>query len=527
MLLALNVVRLPRRGRRSAGSATTCSTRQMLALGRELLARHGRRGSLGDAGHRVLPARRRRPPRVQHGRALAGGPAGRARGRLGAHGADVSRGRRVREPAQRALRLVRAASAGMTVGRLRRDLRGHRGGARRRLARPGLARPAHPGDGAGSASSSSSGSSSNLSGGNIDNAAHVGGALAGAAIAALWRRGYRYSRARDRRRSSRRASASLVACIAIVAMRDRTDRFASIDLQERVEFTGDAVSDGRCGDAHEGLPAVERLGRGQGGTACELAAPGGRRGVRPPPSRAPSARGPVLRRPAEIPLPFARLRRVKLAVSHGSRASPPRAVRLRVDRLRRARRRAARPFALPSSTRHFERDRPFAIDHLALDIALDVAAHAHPRQARRSTSGASIPRPSELALDAVGFDDRERDRRRRSPRRSRYDGRSLRVPIDAGAQHGARRRGVPRDAAARPLLPRARRALPRPPAPGVDAVPGRGRAPLDPLPRQPAREDDDRDRRARARTAGTRSRTARSSSSDKPTRGRLDASTGR
>jgi aminopeptidase N len=49
---------------------------------------------------------------------------------------------------------------------------------------------------------------------------------------------------------------------------------------------------------------------------------------------------------------------------------------------------------------------PFAIDHLALEIALDVAAGAFARP-RRSTSGASIPRSTELALDAVGFDVRE------------------------------------------------------------------------------------------------------------------------
>ena len=100
---------------------------------------------------------------------------------------------------------------------------------------------------------------SNLGGGNIDNAAHVGGAVAGAAIAALWKREHRYSSA---------ATAGvlavcggvLVACIAIVAFRDRSDRFASVDLQGRVEFTGDAVSDGRCPDALDGLASVERLG---------------------------------------------------------------------------------------------------------------------------------------------------------------------------------------------------------------------------------------------------------------------------
>ncbi len=98
----------------------------------------------------------------------------------------------------------------------------------------------------------------NLGGGNIDNSAHIGGALAGGAIAALWRRGHRYSPA---------ATATilagcvgvLAACIAIVAIRDHNDRFASLDLQERIEFAGEAVSDGRCGDAHEALAAITRL----------------------------------------------------------------------------------------------------------------------------------------------------------------------------------------------------------------------------------------------------------------------------
>jgi rhomboid protease GluP len=101
--------------------------------------------------------------------------------------------------------------------------------------------------------------SNQLGGEKIDNTAHIGGALAGGAIAALWRRGYRYSSA---------ATATilagcvgvLVACIAVVAIRDHSDRFASLDLQERIELTGDAVTDGRCGDAQRGLAAVERLG---------------------------------------------------------------------------------------------------------------------------------------------------------------------------------------------------------------------------------------------------------------------------
>jgi rhomboid protease GluP len=98
----------------------------------------------------------------------------------------------------------------------------------------------------------------NLGGGNIDNAAHVGGALAGAAIAALWRRGARYSGAATAGVLAA-CAAVLIGCVAIVAIRDRRDPFASKDKQARVEWTSDAVSEGRCGDAHEGLAAVERL----------------------------------------------------------------------------------------------------------------------------------------------------------------------------------------------------------------------------------------------------------------------------
>ena len=108
----------------------------------------------------------------------------------------------------------------------------------------------------------------NLSGGNIDNAAHVGGALAGAGIASLWKRGQRYSTAATAGTLAA-CGAVLVACVAIVAFRNRTDRFAVLDEQARVELTGEAVSDGRCGDAQEGLAAVERLVPRQGARTAE------------------------------------------------------------------------------------------------------------------------------------------------------------------------------------------------------------------------------------------------------------------
>ena len=64
---------------------------------------------------------------------------------------------------------------------------------------------------------------------------------------------------------------------------------------------------------------------------------------------------------------------------------------------------AGRPFPLPTSVRHFERDRPFAIDHLAIDVTLDLAA-------RRVRGRATLdvrrvdPDAQELTLDAIGFD---------------------------------------------------------------------------------------------------------------------------
>ncbi len=64
---------------------------------------------------------------------------------------------------------------------------------------------------------------------------------------------------------------------------------------------------------------------------------------------------------------------------------------------------AARPFALPTSTRHFERDRPFAVEHLAADLTLDF-------DKKRVVGSASVrirrvdPEAEALVLDAVGFD---------------------------------------------------------------------------------------------------------------------------
>jgi aminopeptidase N len=87
----------------------------------------------------------------------------------------------------------------------------------------------------------------------------------------------------------------------------------------------------------------------------------------------------------------------------------------------------ARPFAFASSPRVFERDRPFLVDHLALDLTLDVA--------KKSVSGSASleiervdPEAEEIALDAVGFDVRAvKVGEKATP--FAYDGKVLRVTI--------------------------------------------------------------------------------------------------
>jgi membrane associated rhomboid family serine protease len=100
------------------------------------------------------------------------------------------------------------------------------------------------------------------SGNNIDNAAHVGGAVAGSAVAALWQRGTVYSE-RATAWVLVACAAVLAGCVGVVAYHDRTDPFASMLLEARVEATNDALAAGNCRRAHAGLLAVERLRTGR------------------------------------------------------------------------------------------------------------------------------------------------------------------------------------------------------------------------------------------------------------------------
>jgi aminopeptidase N len=89
---------------------------------------------------------------------------------------------------------------------------------------------------------------------------------------------------------------------------------------------------------------------------------------------------------------------------------------------------SGRPFALPTSTRHFERDRPFAIEHLHLDVTLEPAERSLRGKATLDVRRID-PAATELLLDAVGFDVRELTLDgKRAP--WRYDGRALRIDVD-------------------------------------------------------------------------------------------------
>ncbi|HEY4015486.1 MAG TPA: M1 family aminopeptidase [Polyangiaceae bacterium] len=106
---------------------------------------------------------------------------------------------------------------------------------------------------------------------------------------------------------------------------------------------------------------------------------------------------------------------------------------------------AGRPFAFPTSARHFERDRPFAVDHLDLDVTLEVAEKSIRAEASLDVRRID-PSAEELPLDAVGFDVHDvRVDGKGAP--WRYDGRTLQVhlgPSRDTARVTVRYRATPR-----------------------------------------------------------------------------------
>ncbi len=153
---------------------------------------------------------------------------------------------------------------------------------------------------------------------------------------------------------------------------------------------------------------------------------------------------------------------------------------------------SGRPFILPSSTHHFERSFPFAIEHLALEVTLHLDAKSISATASLDVRRVD-PAAEEVALDAVGFEisDLRIDRASAS---WRYDGRTLFVKWDPRREKG-------RISIAYRATPR--RGLyflepdehyPRAAAPSLVAVSGGGCAPFRALSRQPTSKDDLGDR---------------------------------
>lgn len=100
----------------------------------------------------------------------------------------------------------------------------------------------------------------NVQGGmvQVDNAAHLGGALGGVVIATTWRRGFVYPK---------RAQAVIVAaCVALVVasgitvyVRDRTDPYLFMDVEERVNAALTSLSAGRCEKAVHAIQRARQM----------------------------------------------------------------------------------------------------------------------------------------------------------------------------------------------------------------------------------------------------------------------------
>jgi hypothetical protein len=92
----------------------------------------------------------------------------------------------------------------------------------------------------------------------IDNAAHAGGAIAGAVIALLWRRGIVYSQLR---KTIVLALCGLVLVLstARVVWFDLAVPFSTYTFVERLQVARRATLEGDCVNAHKALDAARRL----------------------------------------------------------------------------------------------------------------------------------------------------------------------------------------------------------------------------------------------------------------------------
>lgn len=93
---------------------------------------------------------------------------------------------------------------------------------------------------------------------NIDNAAHLGGTIGGIVIAATWERGRKYG--------ARAQNIIVAACVALVAIsgitvyvRDRTDPYLFMDVEQRYNAAVSAINAGRCEKAQNAIRRARQM----------------------------------------------------------------------------------------------------------------------------------------------------------------------------------------------------------------------------------------------------------------------------
>lgn len=92
----------------------------------------------------------------------------------------------------------------------------------------------------------------------IDNAAHIGGALGGAVVAATWRRGFSY--APSAQRTILGGSLALVLLSGgIVYYRNHTDPYLFMNVDERMKASYAALQGGHCADARAGMQRAMQM----------------------------------------------------------------------------------------------------------------------------------------------------------------------------------------------------------------------------------------------------------------------------
>jgi len=126
-----------------------------------------------------------------------------------------------------------------------------------------------------------------------------------------------------------------------------------------------------------------------------------------------------------------------------------------------------RPFAFASSPRHFERDRPFTIEHLALDLAFDfrkksIRESAASPEARRPPNAHAVTLAASRSVEKIAV----RGQGPWGKKNTRIDGRLLTIDLPKGFDEVSSR-SLRGDAAEGALLPRARRPRRDAAAPGV------------------------------------------------------------